>query len=55
MLLTYSISVTFLVLEELDPTFAAYGRWVWRFTVVMQILVTTPMWIAMMQWRKFNC
>lgn len=55
MLLTYSISVTFLVLEELDPTFTAYGRWVWRFTVLMQILVTTPMWIAMMQWRKFNC
>lgn len=54
MLLTYSIPIAFLVMEELDPDFAEYGRWVWRYTVILQILITTPMWIAMMQWRKYE-
>lgn len=51
MLLSFSVPITVLVFEEIDPNFAAYGRWVWRITTGLTLLVTLPMWTAMMQWR----
>lgn len=51
MVLSFSVPVMVLIFEELDPNFAEYGRWVWRFTTGFTLIVTTPMWIAMMQWR----
>lgn len=51
MTLSFSVPVMVLIFEELDPNFAEYGRWVWRVTTGFTLVVTTPMWIAMMQWR----
>lgn len=51
MVLSFSVPILVLIFEELDPTFASYGRWVWRVTTFMTIVVTVPMWVAMMQWR----
>lgn len=28
-----------------------YARWIWRFSTVLSICMTLPIWIAMMQWR----
>lgn len=53
MCLCYTIPVCILVLEEMDPGFAEYGRWVWRITIFLTFGLTVPMWIAMMQWSKF--
>jgi cellulose synthase/poly-beta-1,6-N-acetylglucosamine synthase-like glycosyltransferase len=51
MVLSFSIPCVVLYFEEMDPSFAMYGRYVWRVTTGLTILITLPMWIAMMQWR----
>lgn len=51
MVLSFSVPICVLVLEELDDNFSLYGRWVWRVTTAITVFVTLPMWMAMMQWR----
>jgi cellulose synthase/poly-beta-1,6-N-acetylglucosamine synthase-like glycosyltransferase len=51
MLLSFSVLIGVIALEEASSDFATYGRWVWRVSAAITIGVTLPAWVVFLQWR----
>lgn len=51
MFLSFVAPIGVLVAEEMTENFALYGRYVWRVTTFLTLVMTVPMWMGMLQWR----
>lgn len=51
MILSFAIQIVPIVLVELVPNFAEFGKWVWRVMGVLGILNSLPIWFALKEWR----
>lgn len=51
MTLSFAIQIVPIVLVEVTPNFAEFGKWVWRLMGLLGILNSLPIWLALKEWR----